>query len=261
MDSTRTSTPRAIVAWFRRLDDPSEERRSSARLKLEAAGRAAAIPFFEGYDGFTVAQRLEGLDLLGGAGRSAALARRAADRLVRESDARLRASLVMLLGRTGSHRDIPALARALRDPDRRVRANAVEALSEVGGREVIKLLVPLLRDGNNRVRANTARALWKFDDMRDLVREAFEEMLADSSKWMRASAFYTFGEIGVMEFFQSLLDSIDEEDEDIARNAVVALVGYAEKFDPAAAPPREAAKVPRKVSPDARTGRGRESRR
>lgn len=235
MKPKQPPSPRTVSGWLRRLDDPSAERRSEARLRIEAAGRAAVVPFFDRYDELTAGQRIEALEILGGSGRAVATARRVAARLAEEPDARLRASLVALLGRVGSHRDIPALARALRDPDRRVRANAVESVSELGGREVIKLLVPLLREGDNRVRANTARALWKFDDMRGIVREAFEEMLADSSKWMRASAFYTFGEIGVMEFFQSLVDSIDEEDEDIARNAVVALVGYAEKFDPSAA--------------------------
>ena len=233
MKERERPTERVIAGWIGKLDSPSEEERLGARLKLEALGRAAAAPFFRMYGRCTAGQRLEMLDLLGLV-RSAYVSRRAGALFQIEDDARLRASLVTLIGRCGGHRDIPMLAKALHDRDKRVRANAVESLAQIGGRDIIRFLVPLLRDSNNRVRANTARALWEFDDQRDLVREAFEGMVGDASKWMRASALYAFGEMGVMDFFHHLLQSIDEEDEDVARNAVVALVGYAEKHDEAA---------------------------
>lgn len=235
--------PESIETVIHCLDDKSSGRRSEAALELEAFGRAATIPFFNAWSDLSDRQRLDGIEILSRT-PYAVTARRALQQFRREPDARFRAALVTLVGRTGGNGHIPELARSLKDPDKRVRANAVEAISELGGREVINLLLPLLDDPSNRVKANTAKALWEFDELRGHIRKVFEEMVHDHSKWMKASAFYAFGEVGIMEFFNLLMDSLDEDDEDIARNAVLALIGYAEKYDPDRGKGRKTVKKP-----------------
>jgi HEAT repeat protein len=125
---------------------------------------------------------------------------------------------------------LPCIAPYLKDDDKRVRANAVEAISAISNSESArKLLIPYLKDKDNRVKANTALALWKYEDMRESLCSIFDDMAGDHSKWMRASAYYAFGEIGIQEFLNRLLDALEDKDADACKTAVVALVSYCEK--------------------------------
>ena len=88
----------------------------------------------------------------------------------------------------------------------------------------------MVDDPDNRTKSNTLIALWQCDELRDKIIECFEKMVKDPSRWMRASAFYAFGEIGVLEFTDECVSALAEKDELVAKNAVLALIGYAEKY-------------------------------
>ncbi len=148
-----------------------------------------------------------------------------------EDDLKVKASLVKILYKVGDEAVIEILAEFLKHPDRRIRANAVEALGIMNSRKIKDLLMPYLEDPDNRVRANTAVALWKFPEIREKVKQAFEEMLRNENKWMKASAFYAFGEIGIREFLEQLVNDLYNSDEDLAKNAFLALVSYSEKVE------------------------------
>lgn len=126
---------------------------------------------------------------------------------------------------------IPVIARTLASSDKRVRANAVEAISSISSsQEAARLLFPFLQDEDNRVKANTAVALWKYEELRERITQIFDEMVSDDRKWMRASAYYAFGEIGLADFLEKLLDGLGDSDQDACKTAVVALIGYCERF-------------------------------
>lgn len=126
---------------------------------------------------------------------------------------------------------IPLLATFLASPDKRVRANTVETISEISSSDDVRaLLFPFLQDQDNRVKANTAVALWKYEELRGSIRKVFDGMTMDERKWMRASAYYAFGEIGLNEFINRLLEGLEDSDEDACKTAVVALIGYCERF-------------------------------
>jgi len=148
----------------------------------------------------------------------------------KNEDKRLAAKMTILLGSMGHIEAVPLLANCLKVEDKRIKANAVEALAAIGGKEARELLVPLLKDKDNRVRANAALALWKYDDLKEHVLATFEDMLKDNSKWMKASAYYAFGEIGLPQFTDILMEALKDKEEVVAKNAVIALIGYAEKF-------------------------------
>ncbi|MGM0608514.1 MAG: HEAT repeat domain-containing protein [Candidatus Muiribacteriota bacterium] len=146
-----------------------------------------------------------------------------------EENLSVKATILIMLGDIADEKIIPRLAKFLKDSDRRIRANTVEALSKIGDRKIIDLLIPVIEEEkDNRVLANTAIALWKFEDIREKVLQVFKKMTEDREKWMRASALYAFGETEVSEFLEFLLESVEDEDEDICRNALIALVGYSE---------------------------------
>jgi HEAT repeat protein len=211
------------------LDSNDEEMVSQNSLELENMGAPAVPAMLELWVKFNVRQKQRTLDILSRVDTSKAT-KKLIDIFELEDNPAFRASLITLIGQGGAIETIPFLSQALKSGDRRIRANAVEAIAKVGGSTIVELLVPLLKDPSNRVKANTAKALWGFDEVREKVKQAFDEMLKDDSKWMRASAYFAFGEIRVMDFFQDLLNALGTDDEDIARNVVVALVGYAEKY-------------------------------
>lgn len=127
---------------------------------------------------------------------------------------------------------LPCIAPYLKDEDKRVRANAVEAISAISSSERARdLLIPYLRDKDNRVKANTALALWKYEDLREFICGIFDDMCLDQSKWMRASAYYAFGEIGMEEFLNKLIEALEDKDSDACKTAVIALVSYCEKIN------------------------------
>ncbi|PLX19754.1 MAG: hypothetical protein C0601_00900 [Candidatus Muiribacterium halophilum] len=146
-----------------------------------------------------------------------------------DEDDFVKANIIKLIGEIANEDYIPRLSKFLKDEDRRIRANAVEALSKIGDRRIVDLLEPLVKEEqDNRVLANTAIALSKFEDKKEVVNDIFKKMINDPEKWMRASALYAFGETGFSEFYEFLLSSITSEDEDICRNAILALIGYSE---------------------------------
>ncbi len=151
--------------------------------------------------------------------------------LNKETNDRVLASLIKACSKIRDEKIIPLLAEFLKHPDRRIRANAVESLAIFNSIKIKELLLPLLEDKDNRVKANTAVALWKFPEIREKVREIFNEMLNDEDKWMKASAQYAFGEIGQKEFLEQMEQSLFYEDPDVSKNAFVALLTFADKID------------------------------
>ncbi|MCC6463978.1 MAG: HEAT repeat domain-containing protein [Planctomycetes bacterium] len=112
--------------------------------------------------------------------------------LMRDPDAKVRATVVGLLAALRSTEAIQAIGTLLNDADRRVRANAIEAVEALGERSLARALVPFLSDDNNRVRANAAKALYSFG-----VQEAAEVMLAmlhSDNELMRMSAVWAIRE-------------------------------------------------------------------
>ncbi|MDD5090435.1 MAG: HEAT repeat domain-containing protein [Candidatus Wallbacteria bacterium] len=151
------------------------------------------------------------------------------DWLKNEGEAKVIARLLIVIGCMENEELVMHLAPFLKSEDRRVRANAVEAIGKLKTPVTRELLLPYLEDEDNRVRANTAMALWNYQDLQATIREAFFSMLHDHDKWMQASALYAFGELGIKDFVDYLFNQLRNEDEDICRNALIALIGFAER--------------------------------
>lgn len=229
-----------ILDNIKRLVSDSETERSKATLFLEKQGLAFVLAFLENYDRFDYDQAMAAIKLSATVpfDRATKKEAKSADEILKylvirhanEKNDALTSMWLTLFGRFGGMHTIPIIARSLLSKDKRIRANAVEALGKIGGDGVKDLLLPYLKDSSNRVKANTAIALWEFNELRSVIRKAFDEMIVDRDKWMKASAFYAFGELKADEFVQILLNSIDDSDEDVCRNAFLALVSYAEQY-------------------------------
>lgn len=245
-----------VVEFIKRLDSDSEDEIFKASLNLEKSGLYFLKTFLENYDEFNKKQASKSfqiilsmkidLDSKKEAKYIDQIIKNIVIRFNNEADSNMLSVWLSVLGRLGNMHTIPVIAKALLSNDKRVRANAVEALGKIGGEQVKELLVPYLKDSSNRVKANTAIALWEYGELREAVRQAFNEMVRDKDKWMKASAFYAFGEIKAEEFLQTLIGSLDDNDEDVCRNAFLALVSYAEQYSDLDGLETKAVKTPKK---------------
>jgi HEAT repeat protein len=150
--------------------------------------------------------------------------------LMRDPDARVRATVVGMLARLRSAEAVKAIGALLDDPDRRVRANAVEAIESLGDRALARVLVPHLQDQDNRIRANAAKALYTLG-IQDAA-EIMRGMLNHDQPLMRMSAAWALGEArppGAREWLQARLKV--ETDEGVRRRAQASL----ERLKPEAA--------------------------
>jgi HEAT repeat protein len=133
-------------------------------------------------------------------------------RLEVETDAGVKATLVMALGMLKARDCEAQLMHCLKDPDDRVRANAVEALGMMEDPSVLKMLVPLLKDGAPRVRANAIIALKR---MRGIDLSApLKEMIEHGDARTKASAIYAITDLNASELsllLKPLLASTDPE--------------------------------------------------
>jgi len=110
--------------------------------------------------------------------------------LASDPNVKVRATVVKLLGLTGSGVSLKAMINCLSDDDSRVQANTVEAFERINDPRFIDLLRPFLRHPDNRVRANTAKALWRLGD-REKPFTVLSDMLDTGDLKMRLSAAWT----------------------------------------------------------------------
>ncbi len=131
----------------------------------------------------------------------------------RETEPRMRASLVTAAGKLGGRLAVDMLKKCLSDPDGRIRANAVEALM---GKVRPESLVGLLHDSDNRCRANAIVAL-KDHKRVDVLKHLKTMASGDASS--RKSAIYAIVEVGTPEAAE-LLKLLDEDlDADVKEKA------------------------------------------
>lgn len=147
---------------------------------------------------------------------------------VRDPDPKVRAIIVMILGKMGGVSVVDLLISCLADRDDRVRANAVEALLEVADISVAEKIVPCLYDSNNRVRGNAIMTLWKLGYYN--VYNNIVEMFHSDDKWMRASVAFAIGELKDIRFFPVLISNLKDKDADVRRNVVKALSKIADPY-------------------------------
>ena len=135
-----------------------------------------------------------------------------------DSEARVRAEVVRVIGAAGSQDLLRNLIGVLNDPDERVRADAVETLSQARNSWAADVFLPLLRDPDNRVRANAALSMWQLghpDIMKTLI-----EMLSDEDESMRSSAVWVLGEMGSLNALKAIERILEiDKNEGVRANA------------------------------------------
>ncbi|MFA5480272.1 MAG: HEAT repeat domain-containing protein [Candidatus Muiribacteriota bacterium] len=151
-----------------------------------------------------------------------------------ESDNKIKATIIKVLGILNDEKVIPYIAQFLNSSDERVKANTIEALENFENSRILELLKPFKTDKNNRVRANTALLFVKKGKSEGY--EILEDMLKDDNEWMVASAVYSLGEIS-NEQALSIMEKnniFENKNWSIRRNVIIALAKMVkEKIDKA----------------------------
>ncbi|MEZ7892435.1 MAG: HEAT repeat domain-containing protein [Candidatus Wallbacteria bacterium] len=143
------------------------------------------------------------------------------ERLGMETDDRVIATLLKLIGHFGDESHISVIAPFLKHADKRVAANAVEGLESIDSDKIIELLVPYINDDDNRIRANVLKTLAKFDEL--LMVAKLERMISSGEIWMRDSAVYVLESITPDNARPLLQKALKDVNQNVAEHAQAVL--------------------------------------
>lgn len=170
-------------------------------------------------------KRLKTLHEITGGGEAAG--RAILQMLTKESDVKIIAKALIILGQIRFQEAIPTLSRYLEHPDARCRANAIEALGLIGSESALKAVPSLLRDTNNRVKANAIIALKNTPECD--IAEAIAEMARSPEELMQRSVVYAIVEIADPRFFHHLEELARSDNREVAKTAKKALMSLESK--------------------------------
>ena len=136
-----------------------------------------------------------------------------------DSDERVRATAIFIIGTWKGDRAASILTNALKDSDPRVRANAIDAIYENRIDIAQEILVGLLDDRSSRVRANAAMAIHRISPA--LALETLESMLGHTDALMRASGVWLAGNLQSERTGEVLVEMVRRESDEIVINQLV----------------------------------------
>ena len=113
-----------------------------------------------------------------------------------ETDRDLRLGIIWTLGKLGAPEGVPALASLVRDPDARIRASAAGALGKIPCEASSRALIGATTDRDARTRAAAVNALSRVGGALPDVLEALEGRLADPDSFVRNRAALALGRVG-----------------------------------------------------------------
>ena len=122
--------------------------------------------------------------------------------LISYPDPMVRASAVLLIGRTGKNADL--MGRMLLDPDPRVQANAVEALWIFKEDACKPMLFTAAKSKYNRVAGNAAVGLYRIAEVRSIA--MLLEMAQHKEPAFRLTAIWAMGDTGDSRFVPILTE-------------------------------------------------------
>ncbi len=148
--------------------------------------------------------------------------------LDKDSNPKVRATLVKHLGRFGELKLIPLIASYLNDDDARVRANAVEGLGFYPPEFVADILRPHKDDSNARIRANVAVALSRGEA--SVSRGTIDKLLESPDLYERMGAIYSIGETREESYIPVLLQYLNDPSYLVQRNVCDAMIKFGIKL-------------------------------
>jgi len=183
-------SPLAVEALSSAIEDESVEVRSQVAWALGMIESADAVPAL-----------------------SAAL---------RDESAEVRSQAAWALGMIESADGVPALAGAIRDESAGVRSQAAWALGMIESSDGVAPLLVALEDESESVRSQAAWGLGMIESP-DAVAGLIAALRRDASAEVRSQAAWALGMIEDRSAAEALVDALEDESEEVARQAMWAL--------------------------------------
>ena len=138
-----------------------------------------------------------------------------------EPDPKIKASMLITLGKLGSRDILNTLTPWLNCDEDRLRASAVEAVSQIKDIDLSQLLEPRLDDSDNRTLANAIVALIPYEDV-DLM-TPLSKLAASTRIRDRLSAIYAITHMGTDEAVKILKTLTGDPSKIVAKRATEAI--------------------------------------
>lgn len=112
--------------------------------------------------------------------------------------------------------------RRFDDPDPRVRAAAIDAFCTLGRDKAVRSVRPFLGDPDPLVRGAAVTGLIRYGGLDGVLvaAESLKALIADPAPTMRAHAARILGAIGVRNFYQPVLELMNDPEPDVRRQAI-----------------------------------------
>lgn len=146
------------------------------------------------------------------------------ERLLDHPSAEIRGKALAYFGQRPSLRYANAAFRRFEDPDPAVRAAAIDAFCAMGRDKAVRSVQPYLDDPDPRVRAAAVTGMIRFGGLDGVLMaaEALKALIAHRDPTMRLTAARVLGAIGVKNFYQPVLQLMNDEELTVRRQAIAA---------------------------------------
>jgi AAA family ATP:ADP antiporter len=125
-------------------------------------------------------------------------------------------------GKRQTMRFANSIFRKFEDPDAKVRAAAIDAFSAIGRDKAVRSVRPHLSDPDPGIRSAAVTGMIRYGGLDGVLvaAEALKTLIAHKDAVMRAHAAKVLGAIGVKNFYQPVLQLMNDPDPSVRRHAV-----------------------------------------
>lgn len=219
----------AVVAairggYIRTLEDALRNRRGSADedVPLPLADAATNLVLLRALDSSDTPEVLAALELLPRRGTPELDDR--VERLLSHPAGPVRHASLTYFGHRMTVRHANAIFRCFDDDIPAIRARAVETFCTIGKDKAVRSLRPLLDDPEPGVRGAAISGMIRFGGLDGVMEaaEALKTLICHPESRMRLHAARVLGAIGVRNFYQPVLELMNDEDDGVRREAIAA---------------------------------------
>jgi HEAT repeat protein len=142
-------------------------------------------------------------------------------RLAIETDNKLKATILIIIGQLGEESDLSHVVPYLRHKDSRIRATAVEVAGMMNPENIVDLLSPFLDDDDNRTTANAVVAIGREPSVN--IIPALKRLASSSNPNYKKSCIYAIAQLEdkrLLEILRTLSKDPDNEVADQACDAI-----------------------------------------
>lgn len=144
--------------------------------------------------------------------------------LLDHPDLQVRVAACEYYGRRQQMRFANSVFRRFEDPEPKVRAAAIDAFCAIGRDKAVRSVRPYLADGDPRIRSAAVTGMIKYGGLDGVLvaAEALKALIANTDGAMREHAAKVLGAVGVRNFYQPVLQLMNDPEAKVRRAAISA---------------------------------------